>query len=279
MGAGGGAGQASAALSTALDQAGQVEWWRHSDAELAEAVKLFARAESRCAAAGVAVLAEAAERACRWSRGPGRGEAGSGVWSVTHAVAKQQADLAGAFGTAAKPNPDLAPTRAGFAAGEISVGHAGVLVRTMDAITAMPEVDEATRAEAQTLMLATALVLDPAQLGKAGLRLRHRLDPDAAQRLARDEDAQHERREAYLIQEGTGMWLLRAYLPPLVRGRAGRRAGPAGRARTRRRRHPRPPARAGPDGGCDQAPGRSSPWPPGPGRPAGYPGGPGRRPG
>ena len=136
------------------------------------------------------------------------------------------------------------------------MGHAGVLVRTMDAITAMPEVDEATRAEAQVLMLATALVVDPAQLGKAGLRLRHRLDPDAAQRLARDEDAQHERREAYLIQEGTGMWLLRAYLPPLVGAALAAAldplAGPEPAADGTR-----PRARAGPDGGCDRAPGRA----------------------
>ena len=34
--------------------------------------------------------------------------------------------------------------------------------------------------------------VDPAQLGVAGRRARHRLDPHAAQRLARDEDAQHE---------------------------------------------------------------------------------------
>ncbi len=59
-------------------------------------------------------------------------------------------------------------------------------------------------------------MLDPTQLGKAGLRLRHRLDPGAADRLARDEDRQQEARYAWLVQESTGMWALRGLLPPVA---------------------------------------------------------------
>jgi hypothetical protein len=58
--------------------------------------------------------------------------------------------------------------------------------------------------------------VDPAQLGRVGLALRHRLDPHAAERLAGDEDAQEERRDGYLVQEGTGMWVLRAVLPAVA---------------------------------------------------------------
>jgi hypothetical protein len=64
-------------------------------------------------------------------------------------------------------------------------------------------------------MLQTAGLVDPAQLGRAGQRLRNRLDPGAAERLARDEDAQQEAREAYLVQDSTGMWRLQAHLTPL----------------------------------------------------------------
>jgi hypothetical protein len=50
-------------------------------------------------------------------------------------------------------------------------GLAGVVVRTIDAITEQPEpVDPITRAEVQELLLDTATRVDPAQLGKAGQR-------------------------------------------------------------------------------------------------------------
>ena len=131
-------------------------------------------------------------------------------------MARARAGLAEAFGTAAKPNVELAPTAAAFAAGDISVGHAGVVVRTVEAVRDIADVDEVTRGEGQALLLATAVEVDPAQLGRAGLRLRHRLDPDAAERLARDEDAQEERRDGYLVQEASGMWVLHGVLPALA---------------------------------------------------------------
>ncbi len=71
--------------------------------------------------------------------------------------------------------------------------------------------------------------VDQGQLGTAGRRLVTRLDPDAATRLAKDEDAQGELREAYLTQEASGMWLLRAHLTA-VQGAYLHAPGPAGRA-------------------------------------------------
>jgi hypothetical protein len=211
------ASEAFAALAAALDGVAGVEWWRWSEPELAEAVAAVHRAESRCAAAGVAVLAEAVGRGMPLSCGHKDGAR----WlrsqvPVTPSVAKARSVLAEAFGTAAKPCADLAPTREAFAAGEISVGHASVVVRTMEAVEAIPGIDPQTAGEAQALLVETAQVVDPAQLGRAGQRLRHRLDPGAAERLARDEDAQHGAREAYLFQESTGMWRMSGSLPPVM---------------------------------------------------------------
>jgi len=193
------------------------EWWRRSDGELADFVRLFARGESQCAAAGVAVLGEAQSRGLPAAVGAKDGAGWfRGLVPVTPRVARARAGLAEAFGPEAARNPDLAPTRVAFAAGDISVGHAGVIVRTVDAVEAIPDVDPQTRTEGQALLLATAGEVDPAQLGRAGLRLRHRLDPDAAARLAKDEDGQQERRDGYLVQESTGMWVLRGVLPPVA---------------------------------------------------------------
>src|SRR5580765_6517069 len=200
-----------------LDALTGAEWWRRSDAELAALVRVFARGESRCAAAGVAVRAEASGRGLPAAAGA-RDGAGwfRGLVPVTPAAARARAGLAAGVGTAAAPNVDLAPTAAAFAAGDISVGHAGVVVRTVDAVAGMPAVDEVTRSEGQALLLATAEQVDPAQLGRAGLRLRHRLDPDAAERLAGDEDAQQERWDGYLVQDWTGMWVLHGVLPAVA---------------------------------------------------------------
>ena len=92
-----------------------------------------------------------------------------------------------------------------------------MITRTIKALAAQREpVDDVTRAEAQALLVQTAARVDPAQLGRAGMRVRYRLDPDAPERLARDEDAQERAREAYLVQEANGMWLLGGYLPPVA---------------------------------------------------------------
>jgi hypothetical protein len=216
-GVSGPAGEVLAALEAVLAQAREIAWWQQSDADLATAIAGLHRAETCCAAAGVAALGEAIGRGLPTADGArGGGEWFRGLVPVMPRAAKARADLAEAFGTAAQPNAELAPTGAAFAAGEISVGHAGVLVRTMDAVDEMPDMDQQTRTEAQALMLETATVVDPAQLGRAGLRLRHRLDPQAAARLARDEDRQQELRQACLVQEPSGMWFLRGTLTPVA---------------------------------------------------------------
>ncbi len=220
----GGVRSALAALGAALDALSSAPWWRVPSGELGGAIGLLHRAESRVAAAQVAALAEAvgrgvpaadgAKSAATWLRG---------LVPVTPQHASARAALAEALHptgpAAAEDGSDLRPTREAFAAGDISVGHAGAVARTVTALDALPIVlDERTRGEVQELLLETAQRVDPAQLSRAGLRVRLRLDPDAPARLARDEDAQQEAREAYIVQDSTGMWHVQAHLPPVGGG-------------------------------------------------------------
>ncbi len=219
----GGVRAALAAVGAALDDLSTAEWWRVPSGDLAGVIGLLHRAESRVAAAQVAVLGEAvargvpatdgAKNAATWFRG---------LVPVTPQHASARAALAETLhrsSASAADGSDLGPTREAFAAGQISVGHAGVVARTVTALDALPIVlDERTRSEVQGLLLETAERVDPSQLSRAGLRVRLRLDPDAPARLARDEDAQHEAREAYLVQDSTGMWHLQAHLTPLGGG-------------------------------------------------------------
>ena len=213
----GGAAGAVAALDAAVDGLQSLELWRLGDADLAGLVGVAHRVESRCAALGVAVLGEAVERGLPAAEGAKDGAGWlRGLVPVTPSTASARAGLAAALGTAAKPVAELARTRAGFAAGDLSAGHARVIVRTMDALSVVPAVDEVTRGEVQALMVGHAPHLDPAQLGKAGRAVRNRLDPDAAGRLAGDEDAQERARDGFCVQQSSGMWLVHAVLPPLA---------------------------------------------------------------
>src|SRR4051794_15077120 len=92
------------ALAAALDGVAGVEWWRLSEGELGRAAGLLHRAESRCAAGGVAVLAEAVERGAHLSCGHKDGARWyRALVAVTPSVAKGRSVLAAAFGTLASP--------------------------------------------------------------------------------------------------------------------------------------------------------------------------------
>jgi Domain of unknown function (DUF222) len=202
-----------AALRAALDNVAAVPLWQLGEHELGVAVEELARAEARLQAVQVAVLGEAISRGVPADRGA----KGAGVW-LRHHVALTPAQAAARARLAEDlSEPELAPARRAFAAGDFSAAHAGVIARTIKAVQAQPKpVDLETRVEAQELLVETALRIDAAQLGKAGMRIRYRLDPDAADRLAKDEDAQERAREAYLAQERDGMWHLAACLPPVA---------------------------------------------------------------
>jgi Domain of unknown function (DUF222) len=206
------AGDAVAAMSAALDWLTSGELWRLSDVQLAALARMLHVAESRVGAASVAVLSEAVGRGLP----VGSGALSGAAWLRAQVPVTPGQAKARAFLVEVLPSPELAPTQAALAAGAISPGQAAVVARTMAGLDALPvAVDEQTRADAQQVLLRFADRLDPAQLGQAGARVRYNLDPQAGERLARDEDAQAEAQEAYLVQDvATGMWHGRLILAP-----------------------------------------------------------------
>jgi Domain of unknown function (DUF222) len=191
------ADQVLAELEAALDKVADLPLWQLAGRELGPLAQGLAKVEARTSALQVKVVAEAVSRGVpaevgaknggRWLRGlvpftPGQSAARAGLAE----------DLSDA---------ELVPTAAAFAAGQMTVGHAAVITRTVAALRSLPvPVDSRTRCDAQALLVREARRLDPAQLGKAAMRLRLRLDPGAADRLAGDEDGQEQAREFYLSQ-------------------------------------------------------------------------------
>ncbi|MFL6098831.1 MAG: DUF222 domain-containing protein, partial [Actinomycetales bacterium] len=201
--------QALAALPVVMKMVSALPWWQYAEPDLTQRVQLLGRVENQVVAAQVAAVGEAVTRGVL----VGSGFRSGGAWlraqvPLTVQAAAQRAQLAEQLA-----RPDLAPTREAFTAGDIGVGQTAAVTRTMCALDQIPDVDTTTWDEAQHLMLAEAARLDAGQLAKVGVALRHRLDPDAADRLARDEDAQQHLRQATLSQESSGMWWLTATLP------------------------------------------------------------------
>jgi Domain of unknown function (DUF222) len=201
-----------AAIETSFDGLADAAWWQLSSRQVADVVGRLQRIENRAAAAQVAATAEGVARGLHTEAGcPTAAAWLRGLVPVTPAAASTRGMLAGEL-----TRPDMAPTAEAFRSGVIGVAHAAAVSRTMVALDAMPAVDPTTWAAAQRLLVDEGTRLDAGQLARAGTRLRHRIDPEAADRLARDEDLQEQARTAYLIQERTGMWVLRGLLPPVA---------------------------------------------------------------
>lgn len=201
--------QALAALPVILATIAGAPNWQVSEAALVQRARLLWQGENQIVAAQVAVVGEAVNRGMPARAGFKSGGAWlRGIVPLTPHAAHQRGALAEQL-----PAPELAPTRSTFVAGEIAAGHAAAITRTMTELDRIPDVDSATWGEAQALLVDEAHRIDPAQLGKVATHLRTRLDPHGPERLARDEDLQHEQRAATLVQESTGMWFLTATLP------------------------------------------------------------------
>jgi hypothetical protein len=199
------------AIDAAFDALADAPFWQLSSDQVAEFVRRMQRIENRAVATQVTVVGEGISRGLPALAGCKTGKAWlRGLVPVTPYVAWQRAALAEDL-----PGADLAPTREAFRVGSLAAGHASAVSRTMSELDRIPEVDPATWAEAQRLLVAESERVDPVQLGRAGLHLRRRLDPQGPDRLARDEDAQADARYATLRQESSGMWYLTACLPPL----------------------------------------------------------------
>src|SRR4051794_34916611 len=85
------ADEALALLPHVLKAMTTAEWWRRSEDELAEAVVAFHRAESQCAAAGVAVVAEAVSRGVPVSCGQKDGARWCARWSRSSPRSRRRA--------------------------------------------------------------------------------------------------------------------------------------------------------------------------------------------
>jgi Domain of unknown function (DUF222) len=214
---------AVAALEAALDALGETDLGREDDDALTGAVASLERCGRRLDGQGLRALAEASQRDL-----PGRSGLGTlGGWlreqvpTVDRGAATARALQAQAlFGLDELAGElDLGRTRDAVLSGELSTRHAGYIVQALGRLVppATPAglVDPATLAEAQEALTAQAAGLSPAVVRAMAERLVATLDPQAGERLARDEDRQAEVREVSLVREASGMYLLHGRLTPL----------------------------------------------------------------
>ena len=199
---------------------------RATDAQVTELVVVTETAIRALAAQQLAAIAEGLSRGLPAAQGAGTSSGAPGKWvrsliTVNPGDAARRASLAATL--FCEPySADLGPTREAALAGAISLAHAGHITEALGRLrppdTPDGLIDDTTRAEAQTVLLSaatgdeTSAGLDPLQVARAGVALTATLDPAAGDRLAKDEDRQHELREFTLVQEGTGMWRARGRL-------------------------------------------------------------------
>ena len=219
---------ALAALTTAVTTLRDVGPWQASDAEVADLVVGLETACRSLAGVQLAVIADGIDRGLPFTTGAGTGQSAPGRWvrslvSVNPGEAGRRAALASAVFTGPRA-AELAATRDAVLAGSISTAHAQVVVTAVEQLlpphTPAGLVDDATRVEAQTLLLdaatggtgdysgpdvATHQGVDPTQLAKAGLALTATLDPGHGDRLAKDEDRQHQLRTFTVTPLPSGM--------------------------------------------------------------------------
>ncbi len=222
-----------AAVAAALDEVEPTTAWRCSDARVADVVAVVERLSRRLAAIQLGAIAEGVRRGLPYDAGAGTGLSAPGRWvrsliSVTPGDAARRAELATTLFTGPS-STELAPTRDALLAGLMGTAHAAHVVEAVHRLlpphTAEGTVDDETRSEAQALLVAAATgdaqhtAVDPTQLARAGVALTAVLDPDHGDRLARDEDRQHELRTLTLTPMPTGMFHL-----------AGQLTAPAGHA-------------------------------------------------
>ena len=224
-----GPGKPSSVATAALDQVlsglaglGQVEAWTVPDDELAGLARGLDLAARLVEAQSMRIAAEAGSRGL-----PGkRGHAGLMGWireqtpALSPRVAAARAARTERLFTSAAA-AELAPTRAALLDGDICAGHADVVATTVQALLppSVPAdlVPAETLAAAQDFLLGEAAHFDPTQLKRLGAYLRHRLDPEADDRLTRDEDARHRRRGLTLATTKDGM----VHLEGLLTARTG----------------------------------------------------------
>src|SRR4051794_20665428 len=219
----GGLAAALAALAAALDALAATELGAEDEDALTAAVPLLERCGRRLDGQGLRLLAEAARRDL--PGGYGVGTVGAWLRQQVPTLDRGTATARGAqalalFGLDELGGTlDLTRTRDGVLSGEVSARHATYITQALSRLVppATPEglVDETTLAEAQQALTEQSGMQSPAVVRAMAERLVAGLDPQAGERLARDEDRQAEVREVSLVRDASGMYLLNGRLTPL----------------------------------------------------------------
>ena len=200
-----------AALAEAVDEMLAVagEAWRLTESEL---VKGIAALEAQAARLDAARLAFTAEVDRRGMAAGGSGATGTAAW-LRGLLRLTPGEATGRVSLGSWLDGEGAVTKTALSDGALSARHASVICRTMARLH--PAVDPETRAEAQGVLVDQARRLDPDQLARAARYLRHRLDPESGERLAREEDRQAERCDFTVSLDSDGGSHLRGYLDPV----------------------------------------------------------------
>jgi Domain of unknown function (DUF222) len=209
------------AVGDGLDELADANLWSLSDAEALEVLAESQRLLSRMTGVALRATRDVDTRGAAVTAGA----TSLTAWLVNVArlhpgEAARQVRLAAAL------DRDLPDTADALAAGAISVAAATVIADTDEELRTCATAVE--RAEAQTVLVEHARVLNVRQLQAAALHVRHQLDPERGSRLEREERGQVARREfrlllnpdgssrpdGYLDKEATA--LLRTALEPLA---------------------------------------------------------------
>ncbi|MEJ5944559.1 DUF222 domain-containing protein [Pseudokineococcus basanitobsidens] len=196
-----------AAVTAAVDALLAAEVWRCTDAGVREAVVALERQAARLDAVRLRLLAAADERSVgRTGGAPSTADWLVGATTTRAEHARKRVDLAVALDTT------LTATGTALAAGDVTGDQAGVIATTMTRVH--PDVDAATRTDAEAFLLEQAQHLDPRRLAHVGRHLTARLDPGPHDDLARTEARQIRQRAVRCTQTDDGTWLISGVLDP-----------------------------------------------------------------
>ena len=200
--------QRVATLAAAVDQLLAVGVWRCTDEQVRTTVVELERQAARLDAVRLRVLSHAEERRVGLASGaPSTADWLVGATTTRAEHARKRVDLAVALGA------ELAATGAALAAGEVTGDQAGVIHTTMGRLH--PDLDAATRTDAEVFLLVQAQHLDPSALARVGRHLTARLDVGTEDDLARTETRQENQRQVRCTQTDDGTWLLSGVLDPV----------------------------------------------------------------
>jgi hypothetical protein len=181
-------------IDAALDNLADANLWSLSPQHLRELRLDLERVAARFAAAGLTVTREldasgavvetGAFSSAGWLRGTCR---------IDPRAAKREVALAAAL------DGRLAAAGAALAACEISLEHAQVIRKAVDALPlALPAT---TRADGETWLISQARTFDPQALARLGRHLLHVLDPEDGRALESDE-AEQQRKQTFSLGHG-----------------------------------------------------------------------------